>query len=266
MRRRALVCLLPSLCSCLDVSTDAPSPYWIISCNESRMPDEMLYLQDSKYPGDNWRMDDDTGILQSWKMDYRSPDASGKFLLYPSDTEGAYYLVGAYESVFAGYMLYLDSSGVAQPWPFDPEQPDKEAEWRIIPYDETKKTYFIVAGEHARYPEEMLFLTGFLGNSVLDTWHYDPKQPDAKATFAFYRAPPSPPVDYKVVNETHTRLLYVFRIMIPIVFVCVCCCLSADRNRNRVNTKDTSFTASVFAFPAAALAAMPWNRAYERVP
>jgi len=251
--RRALLWLVPSLCSCLDVSTDAPSPYFIITCNESRTPDEMLYLLDGG---------DGDGALQAEKMDYKKPDASGKFLLYPGDDDGVFYLVGAYESRMAGFMLYLDNSGLAEAWPFDPDNPDREAQWRIIPYDEEKGTYFIVSGKGARYPDEMLFPSGFLG--ALDTWHYNEKKPDVKATFAFYPAPPSPPIDFDVVRETHTRMVYLFNIVIPVAFICACLCIYAVRNRTRVYAKDTGFTVSIFAFPAYALMSMPWNQRYQR--
>ena len=117
--RRAWLWLVPSLCSCLDVSTmKKTSPYFIITCNESRTPDEMIFLQD---------VGDGDGALQSWKMDYRTPDPAGKFLLYPGDGHNVFYIVGAYESRMAGFMLYLDNSGQIQAWPFDPENPERTA-------------------------------------------------------------------------------------------------------------------------------------------
>ena len=255
--RTAWLWLLPSLCSCLDVSTEKPTPYFIITCNESRTPDEMIYLQDGG---------DGDSALQAWKMDYRSPADAGKFLLYPGEEEEHYYLVGAYESHMAGFMLYLDNSGQAQAWPFDPENPDKEAEWRIIPFDKEKKdkenTFFIVSGKNAAYPGEMLYPSGFLG--AFDTWHYDKKKPDVQATFAFYPAPPSPPIDFDAVRETHERMVLVFNIIIPIVFIVGCLCIYTLRNRTRVYAKDTGFTASIFALPGQALMNMPWNQRYQK--
>ena len=49
--RRAWLWLVPSLCSCLDVSTmKKTSPYFIITCNESRTPDEMVFLLEQPHP------------------------------------------------------------------------------------------------------------------------------------------------------------------------------------------------------------------------
>ena len=236
--RRAWFWLVPTLCSCLDVSTKKqPVPYFIITCNESKTPDEMIYLQDGG---------DGDGAVQAWKMDYRTPEAAGKFLLYPGDGDEMFYLVGAYESHMAGFMLYLDNSGQAQAWPFDPDTPDKEAEWHIIPFDKEKKdkenTFFIVSGKNAAYPGEMLYPSGFLG--AFDTWHYDKDKPDVAATFAFYKAPPSPPIDFDAVRETHERMVLVFNIIIPIVFLLGCLCIYTVRNRTRVYAKDTGFTVS----------------------
>ena len=235
--RRAWLWLVPSLCACLDVSTmKKTSPYFIITCNESRTPDEMVFLQD---------VGDGDGALQSWKMDYRTPDPAGKFLLYPGDGHNVFYIVGAYESRMAGFMLYLDNSGQIQAWPFDPENPDRTAEWRIIPYfgkdkKDEQKTFFIVSGDYAAYPGEMLYPSGFM--SAFDTWHYDKEKPDVQATYAFYPAPPSPPVDFEAVREAHERMVFVFNIIIPIVFILACLCIYTARNRTRVYAKDTGFT------------------------
>ena len=252
MQPRALVWFIPSLCSCLDVSTDAPIPYWIISCNDSLIPDDMIYLE---------RGGDGDGALQSWKMDYRKPDKTGKFLLYPGDDD-AYYIIGDYDSRAAGFMLYLDNSGAPQVWPFNPDAPDQEAAWRIIPYDgnDEQELYFIVSGPKARYPNQMLYPTELLGLQIAA---FNAKELDPKSTFAFYPAPPSPPIDFDAVAEEHTRMVYLFNIVIPVAFICVCCCIYVARKRERTYAKD-GFTSSIFGFPAMALKAMPWNR-YQQV-
>ena len=97
-----------------------------------------------------------------------------------------------------------------------------------------------MTGEYAAYPGEMLYPSGFM--SAFDTWHYDKEEPDVQATYAFYPAPPSPPVDFEAVREAHERMVFVFNIVIPIVFILACLCIYTARNRTRVYAKDTGFT------------------------
>ena len=89
-------------------------------------------------------------------------------------------------------MLYLDNWGKTQTWPFNPDEPDSQSEWKIVPWNEAESTYFVVSGEESRYANEMIYISDF---GTFDTWATDTE--DARATFVFLPAPPSPPLDFE---------------------------------------------------------------------
>lgn len=113
----------------------------------------------------------------------------------PKDT---YYIVGASEAPYKGFMAFADGAltGWVNAEPYKPEAPEAKGQWKFEKYSgaDAPDAYHIVSTSTSSKPNEMLYIGS---DGTVGVWGYDATETNALWTVE--PAPPSPPNDYAKV-------------------------------------------------------------------